>query len=171
MEVKNVLAPSPVKITKIEEMTKIEKMIHVELLDREFARNFAPEPGQFVELGVQGVGEAPISICTCHEGSEIVEFVVRKVGRVTNAIHRLNIGDTLWIRGPYGVGFPMEKMEGSNLLLVGGGLGIAPLRGVLQYAILNRKKYKDIAVFYGIRSYDLMLFSDEFSRLLREGEK
>lgn len=171
MEVKNVLAPSPARITKIEEMTKIEKMIHVELLDPEFAKNFAPEPGQFVELGVQGVGEAPISICTCQEDSETVEFVVRKVGRVTNAIHKLNIGDTLWIRGPYGVGFPMEKMEGSNLLLVGGGLGIAPLRGVLQHAILNRKKYKDIAVFYGIRSYDLMLFSDEFTRLLREGEK
>ncbi|MFX0067649.1 MAG: cytochrome-c3 hydrogenase subunit gamma [Promethearchaeota archaeon] len=171
MEIKNVLAPSPARITKIEEMTEIEKMIHVELLDREFARNFAPEPGQFVELGVQGVGEAPVSICTCHEGSEIVEFVIRKVGRVTNAIHKLSIGDTLWIRGPYGVGFPMEKMEGSNLLLVAGGLGVAPLRGVLQYAILNRKKYKDIAVFYGIRSYDLMLFSDEFSQLLREGEK
>jgi sulfhydrogenase subunit gamma (sulfur reductase) len=143
----------------------------VEFLDPEFAKSFDPEPGQFVELGVQGVGEAPISICTCHEGSEAVEFVVRNVGRVTNAIHKMSIGDTLWIRGPYGVGFPMEEMEGSNLLLVGGGLGIAPLRGVLQYAILNRKKYKDIAIFYGIRSYDLMLFSDEFSQLLREGEK
>jgi sulfhydrogenase subunit gamma (sulfur reductase) len=90
---------------------------------------------------------------------------------VTNALHNLKEGDLLWIRGPYGNGFPMEKMEGSNLLLIAGGLGIAPLRAVLQYALRNREKYGEITVFYGIRCYNVMLFRDEVLQLLKEGRK
>jgi sulfhydrogenase subunit gamma (sulfur reductase) len=118
-----------------------------------------------------GVGEAPISICAARIKPDVLELCVRKVGRVTNAIHKRKEGDILWVRGPYGNGFPMEKMEGSHLLLIGGGLGIAPLRGVLQYTLQNREKYKDITVFYGIRCYSLMLFRDEFLHLFREGDK
>jgi len=171
MQTENVLAPTPAKIIRTEKMTDIERLIHLEFLDKEFAEKFVYKPGQFVEVSVMGVGEAPISICAVRKKPELLELCVRNVGRVTNAIHNRKVGDLLWIRGPYGNGFPMEKMEGSNLLLVGGGLGIAPLRGVLQYALENREKYKEITVFYGIRCYSLMLFRDEFLHLFREGDK
>jgi len=171
MEAENVLAPSPAKITNIERMTEIEKLIRLELLDKEFTKGFDYKPGQFVEVGVMGVGEAPVSICAARKEFDVLELCVRKVGRVTSAIHRLDVGDLLWIRGPYGNGFPMEKMEDNNLLLVAGGLGVAPLRGVLQYALLNREKYGEITVLYGIRCYSMMLFRDEFLQLFYEGDK
>lgn len=167
----NVLAPTTAKILKSENMTEIEKHIELEILDKEIAKNFVYKPGQFVEVGVMGVGEAPISICAARKKEDLLELCVRKVGRVTNAIHRLNVGDILWIRGPYGNGFPMEKMEGSDLLLVAGGLGIAPLRGVLQYALSNREKYGAITIMYGIRCYTAMLWRDEFLHLFYEGDK
>ncbi|RJS89752.1 cytochrome-c3 hydrogenase subunit gamma [Candidatus Bathyarchaeota archaeon] len=167
----NVLSPSPARILKTENMTPIEKHIELELEDKEFAKSFVYKPGQFVEVGVMGVGEAPISICADRKREDLLELCVRKVGRVTNAIHRLNAGDILWIRGPYGNGFPMEKMEGSDLLLVAGGLGIAPLRGVLQYALNRREKYGKITIMYGIRCYTAMLWRDEFLDLFYKGDK
>lgn len=167
----NTLFPNPAKIVKIERMTDIEKLVQVKFLDTDFANKFIYKPGQFVEVSVMGVGEAPISICTAGKSESTLELCLRRVGRVTNAIHKLNVNDLVWIRGPCGNGFPMEKMEGNNLLLVAGGLGVAPLRGVLQYALLNRKKYGKITVLYGIRSYEMMLFRDEFLHLFREGDK
>jgi len=171
MEIDNVLAPSPAKIVKTESMTEIEKLIQVEFLDKEFAKRFVYYPGQFVEVSVMGVGEAPISVCSARKNDDIFELCVRRVGRVTNAIHRLKLDDLLWIRGPYGNGFPMEKMEGSKLLLVAGGLGIVPLRGVLQYALSNREKYGEITILYGVRSYATLLFGEEFLYLFFEGDK
>ena len=68
-------------------------------------------PGQFVKLGVMGVGEAPISICTAKSDESGLELCIRNAGRVTNAVHRQNVGDTIWVRGPYGNGFPMEEVD------------------------------------------------------------
>jgi len=167
----NVLAPSPVRIVKTENMTDIERRIQVEFLDKDSAEEFFYKPGQFVEVSIMGVGEAPISICGAKENKDTIELCIRRVGRVTNAIHRLGVGDLLWIRGPYGNGFPMEIMEGSDLLLVAGGSGVVPLRGVLQHALLNREKYGEIDILYGIKCYTNMLFRDEFLHLFYEGEK
>jgi len=167
----NILLPNLAKIVRTEKMTAIEKFLQAELLDMKFAEKFDYKPGQFIEVSVMGVGEAPISICSIRTKKDLVDLCVRNVGRVTNAIHHLDVGSLVGIRGPYGNGFPMEEMEGSNLLLVAGGLGVAPLRSVLQYAIKNRAKYKGISVFYGIRTYDTMLFRDEFYNLLAEGDK
>lgn len=167
----NVLAPSPVKIVKTESVTSIEKLIQVEFLDKDFAKRFVYKPGQFAEVSVMGVGEAPISFCAAWKDENALELCIRGVGRVTNAIHRMKEGDLLWIRGPYGNGFPMDEMEGSDLLLVAGGIGIAPLRGVLQYALLNREKYGEITILYGVRSYATLLFGEEFLYLFFEGDK
>ncbi|MBE0511933.1 cytochrome-c3 hydrogenase subunit gamma [Candidatus Bathyarchaeota archaeon] len=167
----NVLLPNLAKIVRTEKMTAIERFLQAELLDEEFAEEFDYKPGQFMEVSVMGVGEAPISTCSIPTKKGLIDLCVRNVGRVTNALHHLDVGSLVGIRGPYGNGFPMEEMEGSNLLLVAGGLGVAPLRSVLQYALKNRAKYKDITVFYGIRTYDTMLFRDEFYNLLAEGDK
>jgi len=167
----NVLLPNLAKIVKTERMTKIERFLQAEVMDKKFAEVFDYKPGQFIEISVMGVGEAPISICSIRTKKGLIDLCVRNVGRVTNAIHHLDVGSLIGIRGPYGNGFPMEEMEGNKLLLVAGGLGVAPLRSVLQYALKNRAKYKDVTVFYGIRTYDTMLFRDEFYNLLSEGDK
>jgi sulfhydrogenase subunit gamma (sulfur reductase) len=163
----NVLQPYLAEIVKIQQLSDIEKLFEVKFLEREIAEKFDYKPGQFVEISVPGVGEAPISICSIREKKGSLELCVRRVGRVTNALHNLKAGARIGVRGPYGNGFPMEKMEGSSLLLVAGGLGVAPLRGVLQYVVKNRDKYRDVKVFYGIRSYGTMLFRDEFCQLLK----
>jgi sulfhydrogenase subunit gamma (sulfur reductase) len=165
----NVFLPKLAQIVKNEKMTTSERYIQVELLDKEFAKRFDFKPGQFVQASVTGVGEAPITICSARTKIDILDFCIRNVGKVTTAINRLNVGSILGIMGPFGNGFPMKEMEGSNLLLVAGGLGVAPLRSVLQYSLKNRTKYKGVTIFYGIRTYDTMLFRDEFYNMLAEG--
>jgi sulfhydrogenase subunit gamma (sulfur reductase) len=159
------------RITEIQEMTDIEKLIKLRFQNPENATKFSYMPGQFVKLGVMGVGEAPISICTAQSSDQGLQLCIRNAGRVTNAVHRLEAGDPIWIRGPYGNGFPMEEFEGKDLLLVAGGLGIAPIRGVLQYALQHREKFGEISFLYGVRCYDLMLFKDEMLDYFRSGDK
>jgi len=166
----NPLSPMKTRITKIHNMTDIEKLITLRFQNQADEANFNYMPGQFVKIGVMGVGEAPISICTAKSDERGLELCIRNAGRVTNAIHNLKVGNTLWARGPYGNGFPMEELEGKNLLLVAGGLGIAPIRGVLQYALQHREKYGEIKFLYGIRCYDLMLFKDEIIEYFRNGD-
>lgn len=168
----NLMEPTKAVVTEIQEMTSIEKQFKVKFQDTDFIENFHYMPGQFMKLGVMGVGEAPISICTAqNEDRSTLEFCIRNVGRVTSAIHGLKEGSTLWARGPYGNGFPMEEYEGSDLLLVAGGLGVAPLRGVLQYVLNNREKFGNLSFLYGVRCYDLMLWRDEITHYFREGDK
>ncbi len=167
----NPLTPMKARITEIQQMTDIEKLIKLRFQNQKDATSFSYMPGQFVKLGVMGVGEAPISICTAQSAGSGLELCVRNAGRVTNAVHRLNAGDSVWVRGPYGNGFPMEEFEGKDLLLVAGGLGIAPMRGVLQYALQHREKYGEISFLYGVRRYDLMLYRDEILDYFRNGDK
>ncbi len=171
MTVKNSLTPLEAQITRIEEMTSIEKLFYLKLIDLNTVKEFHYTPGQFLEVSIPGVGEAPISICDVQREHGRLQLCIRKVGRVTNAIHRLKKGDRLWIRGPYGNGFPMNLMENHDLLLIAGGLGIAPLRSVLQYALLHRNSYGSITVMYGVKCYSMMLFREEFLKLFREGDK
>jgi len=166
----NVLLPKLARIVKNEKMTAQEHFLQVEILDKKIAEGFSYRLGQFIELSVMGVGEAPFSICSMQHQKRILEFCIRAAGRVTSAIVKLEPGSLVGIRGPYGNGFPMEEMEGSNLVLIAGGLGVAPIRSVLQYSLKNRAKYRDISFFYGIRTYDTMLFKTEFCNLLKGGE-
>jgi sulfhydrogenase subunit gamma (sulfur reductase) len=170
MITKNVLEPAKARITQIRRMTENENLITIKFLDRDFLEAFRYIPGQFVKLGIMGVGEAPISICTAQTSEPGLELCIRNAGRVTSAIHNLKAGDLIWVRGPYGNGFPLEECEGSDVILVAGGLGIAPIRGVLQYTLLNREKYGEISVLYGVKCYDLMLFKDDVLDWFRKGD-
>ena len=167
----NPLMPVKARITEIKEMTDIEKLITIQFHDSADQEKFKYIPGQFIKLGVMGVGEAPISICTAQTKDPGIELCIRNAGRVTNAVHNLDVSDTIWVRGPYGNGFPMEDFSGKNLLLVAGGLGVAPIRGVLQYALNNRERFGEISLLYGIRSYDLMLYRDEILNYFRKGDR
>jgi sulfhydrogenase subunit gamma (sulfur reductase) len=170
--VENQLLPTKAEIIQIEEMTEIEKLIELKFTEDNFIKQFSYKPGQFVIIDVMGVGDAPFSLCNGGRiEADSIELCVRRVGRVTNALHRLDVGDTVGIRGPYGNGFPMEEFEGSNLLMIAGGLGIAPVRGVLNHAMERREEYGDLDLFYGIKCYDMMLFRDELLDLYRYGDE
>ena len=167
----NTLMPMRAKVVSSKPMTQIERLVRIKIADNDASEAFRHRPGQFVELGLMRLGEAPISICTADSGQRELEFCIRNVGRVTKAIHRLVKGDTIWIWGPYGNGFPMEEMEGRDIVFVAGGLGVAPIRSVLQHILLGRSKYGKITLLYGVRNYGLVLFKDEYLDLLRKGER
>ncbi len=117
------------------------------------------EPGQFVMVGLPGIGEAPISICSY--SSEHMKLNIREVGSVTNSLAKVKEGDFVFVRGPYGTGYPMNSLEGNNIIMIGGGCGVAPLKGVIDYLSSNRKKYKDIDLLFGYRSVHDILFKRE----------
>jgi len=150
------------EIINIVELTPLERLFHLKILDSEERRLFEFRPGQFVMLEVPGFGEVPISISSSSNNHEYIELCVRKSGRTTNVLHRANIGAKLGIRGPFGTSFPMEQMVDHNILLVAGGLGLAPLRAPIYWVSEHRDEYKDVHVLYGTKEPNQMLFTYQY---------
>ena len=110
-------------------------------------------PGQCAMLSIPGVGEAMFSITSSPTNTEYMEFSIKKCGCLTNWLHAMDVGQQITIRGPYGRHFPVEnELKGKNLLFVAGGIGLAPLRSVINYVRDNRKDYGKIMIVYGSRS-------------------
>jgi sulfhydrogenase subunit gamma (sulfur reductase) len=122
---------------------------------------FGHQPGQFIEISIFGKGEAPISISSSPTRCDMLEICVRRSGKVTNALFEMGKGSRLHIRGPYGRGFPVETLKGHNLLLVAGGLGLAPLRSLLLYVLDRRSEFGDLILMYGTNNPDNVLFKYE----------
>lgn len=146
------------RIAEISALTELERLYRIVLMAD---ASLDHEPGQFVEVSLFGVGEAPISICSSPTRLDSFELCVRKVGRFTEALHRRNVGDEIGIRGPFGVGFPILPLEGNDILLIAGGLGIAPLRSLIHYIIDNRRDFGKVDILLGCRDPASMLFSNE----------
>ena len=117
--------------------------------------------GQFMEVSVLGVGEAPISICSAPGRREDLEMCIRNVGDVTGALHGLEVGDPVGLRGPFGNGFSMDKVAGKDLLFVAGGLGLAPCRSFILAALNERGKFGRVTILYGARTPRDLLFTDD----------
>jgi sulfhydrogenase subunit gamma (sulfur reductase) len=156
--------PRQARISAIREYTAHEKLFRITLED---GRELGHQPGQFVMLSLFGSGEAAISICSSPTEKGYFELTVRRIGAVTTALHRLKRGDVLGIRGPYGNGFPLDKMHGRNILIVAGGLGIVPLRALIHYIMDRRKDFGEVQILLGCKSPADMLFNDEISRWRR----
>lgn len=112
--------------------------------------------GQFIFCSLPGIGEAPISICSYSD--EYVELNIREVGNVTKLLSKIKKGDKLLVRGAYGTIYPMDDFKGNNLIIVGGGCGVAPLKGVIEYIEKNRDDYKEVSLFFGFRTPNDVLF-------------
>ncbi len=119
-------------------------------------------PGQFVEVTVPAVGEAPISISSAPDGKDVFELVVRRAGKVTAALHECRSGEKLGIRGPFGTHFPVDgAMKGRDVVFVAGGIGLAPLRSGIQYVLSHRADYGKVTILYGSKTPQERLFLDE----------
>lgn len=149
--------PSLARVVDVRPLTAAEKLFELEL---ESGEPLGHSPGQFVQLAIFGYGEAPISVCSA-PGGKTFKLCVREVGTVSAAIHELTPGDWVGVRGPYGRGFPIEEMEGRDLLMVAGGIGLAPLRSLIVHARRNRDRYGRLIVVYGSRDPSAMLFLDD----------
>ena len=122
------------------------------------------QPGQFNMLYLFGVGEVPISISGVHPKTRDLEHTVRAVGYVTRALVRLRKGDVVGLRGPFGRGWPLEEARGRDLLILAGGIGLAPLRPALQYLMAHRRDYEQIVLLYGARTPADLLYPTELER-------
>jgi sulfhydrogenase subunit gamma (sulfur reductase) len=166
MNRKNIYLPYLARITRILPQIEDHKLFELTFVDGSQRDDFAHRPGQFIELSILGTGEAPISISSSPTRPGSIELCVRRIGRVTNALHNLPKDSLVGVRGPYGNGFPIEKLRGNHLLLVAGGLGMAPLRSLLWFALDNRSEFKRMVLMYGAKIPDEMLFKYELLSLL-----
>jgi NAD(P)H-flavin reductase len=122
-------------------------------------------PGQFFQLSCPGAGEAPFSPVTPPAPGIPLGFCIRRVGHVTSLLHRCRPGDAVGLRGPLGRGFPLERLAGRPLLIVAGGLGIVPLRSLLEELARERARYGPVTLFYGAREPAQLLFARELLEL------
>jgi sulfhydrogenase subunit gamma (sulfur reductase) len=160
VEMKNIYVPEIAEVVRVQKMTALETLFEVKLPR---GKELGHQPGQFVQVSLFGIGEAPISICSSplHAGS--FEMVVRKAGNVTEALHRLAPGDKVGIRGPFGKGFVTEELEGKDVVFVAAGLGLPPLRSLIDTLIdgKNRARFGRVIVLYGVKSPAELLFNEE----------
>ena len=162
----NPFQPQLARIVRIEPLLADTSLFTLRFLDSTLAGSFAHRPGQFVMLSVPGAGEIPISISSSPTRTGVLELCIRRVGRVTGALYQLRTNDLVGVRGPYGNGFPIDPMTGSNVVLVAGGLGMAPLRSLLWYTLDRRSEFKELTLMFGARTPAAMLFRDELVGLM-----
>jgi len=150
------------KIT-IESESRDTKTFDIVIDDRKAGKAFKHLPGQFAEISVLGRGEMPISITSSPLPDARLQFCVKKIGVVTTALHSLDEGEKIGIRGPYGNSFPLDLMRGKDIVFVAGGIGLAPLRSLINYITAKkmRRNYKNIVIIYGARSPGDLLFKYE----------
>ncbi|HEY5506579.1 MAG TPA: FAD/NAD(P)-binding protein [Coriobacteriia bacterium] len=158
----NPYRPHPARITSIIDLTPMERLFELRLIDDAAREAFSFDAGQFVELSIFGVGEAPISISSAPSKQGFIELCVRNAGDVTGALHRKKCGDIVGLRGPFGRGFPFAEMKGHDVLLVAGGLGIAPLKSLINHIHDDRHDFGKVTILYGSRTPSEILFRNQF---------
>ena len=164
--IENPYLPHMARIVRIHRMVPDNYLFQLRFADDAVVQNWEHRPGQFVELSVIGTGEAPISISSPPTRKGILELCIRRAGRVTSALYRLPTNAMVGIRGPYGNGFPIQDIVNNDLLLAAGGLGMAPLRSLLWYALDNRDKFNRVILMCGAKTPADMLYREELVSLV-----
>ena len=156
---KDIYLPEPASIDECRMVNNTEMYLHLEL---DSGKELGHMPGQFVEVSVAGIGEAPLTVSSSPT-QDGFELVVRNAGRVTSAMHRMQAGDKLGIRGPFGSVYPVEELKGKNLVFICGGLGLVPQRSFINYVLDNRADYGEVVILQGTKCYEDRLFADEIA--------
>jgi NAD(P)H-flavin reductase len=159
------------KLTRIENIISENKANDIKTLDLVFQdesefKEFEYIPGQFAELSLIGMGECPIGIASSPTEKGSIKFTIKRMGRVTTAIHNSEVGDVIGIRGPLGNGWPIEEMKGKNIVIIGGGFAFSTLRSLTEYLLdeNHRSDYGDITVVYGNRNSGEVLYERDLKR-------
>jgi len=156
---KDIYLPEPATLVRNRRLTDLENLFEIQL---DSGAELGHMPGQFAEISVPGVGEAPISLSSSPDLKGPFQMVVRRAGRVTDALHALKAGAKLGVRGPFGSCFPVEgAMKGRDIVFIAGGIGLAPLRSGIQYVLNHRKEYGAVSILYGAKTPAERIFPDE----------
>ena len=161
--------PSPARIVALQPLSGDTTLFRLQL-EEEAAAGFSFTPGQFVQVSAPAAGEAPFSPVNPPRNDGMLELCIKKAGKVTSLLHKAETGGTLWVRGPFGTGFPMVEMVGRDILLLAGGLGIVPLYSLLGSLLAQRDRYASITLMYGAREPAALLLRDELAELACNGE-
>ncbi len=164
----DIYRPRPATVVRVEDMTRTEKLFELEL---DSGEPLGHMPGQFVEVSLAGIGEAPISVSSSPTRGRRFELVVRRVGSLTRALHHLKPGDKVGIRGPFGTWFPVDTdLRGRDVIFICGGIGLVPVRSAIQYVVDNRTDYGHVFILFGARTPADRLFTDEYEQWCSPGE-
>jgi len=162
---KNSYIPTLAVIRKITNENEVKDIKTFELAFKapEAMHDFTYTCGQFAEISVFGTGECPIGIASSPMDREFIEFTVKKVGVVTAALHNLEEGSAVGVRGPFGNGFPLDRLEGRNVVIVGGGFAFTTLRSLIKFLIheANRDKFKNVTIIYGARDSGELIYKND----------
>ncbi len=157
----NLYKPHLMTIKEINYEAPDTNTYRLEFNDPALRESFTYETGQFAEYSAFGEGESTFCIASSPTRKGYLECTFKAVGRVTGGLMRKNVGDVIGLRGPYGSSFPYEAMKGHNVHIVGGGIGLAPLRSLIWYLLDNRKDYGEITIVYGARSVNDLVYKRE----------
>jgi sulfhydrogenase subunit gamma (sulfur reductase) len=146
------------------------KTLKLVFQDEDLREHFSYLPGQCVMVSLFGVGECFFAISSSPTWNGYIEVSVMKLRKVTSALHECEPGDILGVRGPYGNSFDVDGWHGKNIVFIGGGIGQAPLRSMINYALDNRDRYSNIDVIYGARTSKDLCFKNEFSALEKRND-
>ena len=152
--------PFECEIVSVTDLTPGEKLFRVRRKD---GAPLGHLPGQFVQLSLLGYGEAPISVASSPTRDGLFELGVRRAGTLTGALHRMNAGDTIGIRGPFGRPFDLPRLRGQDLVLISGGCGLAPMRSLIQYCEDRPDEFGTIAILYGAKNRANTLFKEDLA--------
>lgn len=149
----NPYRPKIGRIMKIRQETKTEKTFTIAF------EGSSAQCGQFYEFSLPGIGEAPFSVS--HIGDGFIESTIRRTGKVSEAIHDLKVEDEVYLRGPYGHGFPMEEFSNQELVVIAGGTGAVPVRSVIRKVVDGTLEVRSLKILFGFRDVENILFKDE----------
>ncbi len=164
MSSENIYLPQKGTIVSVNEETDSVRLFRIRM-----NRPIQYRPGQFFMVSLWGAGEVPISVTSLSGEEGFIEFCIRRAGSVTSRLFELKSGETLWFRGPYGRPFPLDIARGKDVVIVAGGIGIAPLRPLIEH--FSKRKKARVVLLYGSRSPEEIIYRKRISEWQKMGVK
>lgn len=151
----NAFSSKQYKIINTRQLTENVRLIRVK-------SDINPMPGQFFQVSIPGIGECPLASCSYN--NKFIDILLKNAGNLSSQIFKMKTNESISIRGPYGNGFPIEKIKNKNIIIIAGGTGIAPVASFIEYIDKNRKDFKDIFIYFGFRDDKNILLKDRINK-------